>query len=466
MAKYKAYPEYKDSGVEWLKSTPAHWSSAPIKYLALATNSLFLDGDWIESKDISDDGVRYITTGNVGEGLYKEQGSGFITENTFSKLNCTEVFEGDILISRLNNPIGRACLVPSLGYKTVTSVDNVIFRTDKYYNRKYLVYLFSSKDYFQHTGNLARGTTMQRISRGLLGNIRIPVPTRSEQASIAAFLDHETAKIDNLIEKQLQLIELLKEKRQAVISYAVTKGLNPDVPMKDSGVEWLGEVPAHWTVTRLGNHAIKIGSGKTPRGGSEIYLDEGVLFLRSQNIYDDGLRVGPSECVFIDIKTHNEMKGTRVLEGDILLNITGGSIGRSCIVPTPFAEANVNQHVCILRFTENIREFISYAMKSSSTKEQIEACQVGGNREGLNFEQTSKINICLPPEEEIGAVLGYLKIRLPQLDTLEKNAANIILLLQERRTALISAAVTGKIDVRDWVAPDTQDVEESEEANA
>ena len=236
MAKYKAYPEYKDSGVEWLNSSPAHWSSAPIKYLALATNSLFLDGDWIESKDISDDGVRYITTGNVGEGLYKEQGSGFITENTFSKLNCTEVFEGDILISRLNNPIGRACLVPDLGYKTVTSVDNVIFRTDKYYNRKYLVHLFSSKDYFQHTGNLARGTTMQRISRGLLGNIRIPVPTPSEQAVIAAFLDHETAKIDNLIEKQQQLIELLKEKRQAVISHAVTKGLNPDVPMKDSAL--------------------------------------------------------------------------------------------------------------------------------------------------------------------------------------------------------------------------------------
>ena len=104
-------------------------------------------------------------------------------------------------------------------------------------------------------------------------------------------------------------------------------------------------------------------------------------------------------------------------------------------------------------------------MKSSSTKEQIEACQVGGNREGLNFEQASKINICLPPEEEIGAVLGYLKIRLPQLDTLEKKAANIIL-LQERRTALISAAVTGKIDVRDWVAPDTQDVKEPQEASA
>ncbi len=263
--------------------------------------------------------------------------------------------------------------------------------------------------------------TQLNLNTDTVGGIKVALPSNNDFiANIVNFLDHETAKIDNLIEKQQQLIELLKEKRQAVISHAVTKGLNPDAPMKDSGVEWLGEVPEHWTVTRLGYHAIKIGSGKTPRGGSEIYLDEGVLFLRSQNIYDDGLRVESSECVFIDLKTHNEMKGTRVLEGDILLNITGASIGRSCIVPTPFVEANVNQHVCILRFTENIRDFISYAMKSSSTKEQIEACQVGGNREGLNFEQASKINICLPPEEEIGAVLGYLKIRLPQLDTLEK----------------------------------------------
>ena len=329
---------------------------------------------------------------------------------------------------------------------------------------KFLFYVFAGEQAYKGLGKMG---TQLNLNTDTVGGIKVALPSNNDFiANIVNFLDHETAKIDNLIEKQQQLIELLKEKRQAVISHAVTKGLNPDAPMKDSGVEWLGEVPEHWTVTRLGYHAIKIGSGKTPRGGSEIYLDEGVLFLRSQNIYDDGLRVESSECVFIDLKTHNEMKGTRVLEGDILLNITGASIGRSCIVPTPFVEANVNQHVCILRFTENIRDFISYAMKSSSTKEQIEACQVGGNREGLNFEQASKINICLPPEEEIGAVLGYLKIRLPQLDTLEKKAANIILLLQERRTALISAAVTGKIDVRDWVAPDTQDVKEPQEASA
>jgi len=129
-----AYSDYRHSEVEWLDKVPVHWRNVPIKHMALAKESLFLDGDWIESKDISGDEIRYITTGNVGEGSYKEQGLGFISEEKFKQLDCTEVYEGDILISRLNAPIGRSCVVPNLQSKVVTSVDNVIFRPDeKYY---------------------------------------------------------------------------------------------------------------------------------------------------------------------------------------------------------------------------------------------------------------------------------------------------------------------------------------------
>ncbi|EMJ5019369.1 TPA: restriction endonuclease subunit S [Klebsiella pneumoniae] len=458
MAKYKAYPEYKDSGVEWLGEVPGEWDVINIKYLSQVKRGAsprpiddpkFFDDDgdyaWVRIADVTASDTYLLETTQKMSAL----GSSLSVK-----------LEPNKLFLSIAGTVGKPCIT---AIRSCIHDGFVYFPYLKIPN-KFLFYVFAGEQAYKGLGKMG---TQLNLNTDTVGGIKVALPSNNDFiANIVNFLDHETAKIDNLIEKQQQLIELLKEKRQAVISHAVTKGLNPDAPMKDSGVEWLGEVPEHWTVTRLGYHAIKIGSGKTPRGGSEIYLDEGVLFLRSQNIYDDGLRVESSECVFIDLKTHNEMKGTRVLEGDILLNITGASIGRSCIVPTPFVEANVNQHVCILRFTENIRDFISYAMKSSSTKEQIEACQVGGNREGLNFEQASKINICLPPEEEIGAVLGYLKIRLPQLDTLEKKAANIILLLQERRTALISAAVTGKIDVRDWVAPDTQDVKEPQEASA
>ena len=141
--KYQAYSKYRDSGVEWLDKIPSNWKNAPIKYMALSKKSLFLDGNWIESKDISEEGIRYITTGNIGEGSYKEQGMGFITQETFNKLNCTEVYVGDILISRLNNPIGRACILPDLNNRVVTSVDNVIFRPDSTYDKRFLVFWFT-----------------------------------------------------------------------------------------------------------------------------------------------------------------------------------------------------------------------------------------------------------------------------------------------------------------------------------
>ncbi len=464
MAKYKAYPEYKDSGVEWLSPTPAHWSSTPIKYLALGTNSLFLDGDWIESKDISDDGVRYITTGNVGEGFYKEQGSGFITEKTFSKLNCTEVFEGDILISRLNNPIGRACLVPDLGYKTVTSVDNVIFRTDKYYNRQYLVHLFSSKDYFHHTGNLARGTTMQRISRGLLGNIRIPVPTLSEQAVIAAFLDHETAKIDNLIEKQQQLIELLKEKRQAVISHAVTKGLNPNVPMKDSGVEWVREVPEHWDVKKFKFACVGIIAG--PFGSSitkDMYVNDGYKVYGQEQVIPNDFNVGD---YFISPEDFNRLSRYEVNAGDILISCVG-TFGKIAVFPNWAKAGIINPR--LIKATLSCRMnpfFVREFLKSTTVSKQFELLSRGGTMGVINIAILNEIMISIPPLEEQDSIFEFIYSQKKKFIDLVDLANSQINLLQERRTALISAAVTGKIDVRDWVVSNTQGIGEPQEATA
>ncbi|ANE75856.1 restriction endonuclease subunit S [Dickeya solani] len=470
--KYRVYPEYNCTDTEGLVKLPSQWELKQVRYILKGGSEgtkIGPFGSALKLEDMVDDGVQVYGQENVIKRDFS-LGKRRISFNKFKEMRVYEVFHGDILITMMGTS-GKCEIVPHDAEKGI--IDSHLIRVrvnnDLIIPAFFKLLVDESPEIKHQISIQGKGSIMLGLNSGIIKSLYLPLPSIAEQRIILIFLDYEVTKIDSLIEKQQQLIELLKEKRQAVISHAVTKGLNPDVPMKDSGVEWLGEVPKHWSVTRLGYHAIKIGSGKTPRGGSEIYLDEGVLFLRSQNVYDDGLRVGSSECVFIDYNIHNEMKGTRVLEGDILLNITGGSIGRSCLVPTPFVEANVNQHVCILRFRKNIREFIAYAMKSFSTKEQIEACQVGGNRDGLNFEQTSKINICLPPKEEINAILEYLKIRLPQLDTLEKNSSNMIQLLQERRTALISAAVTGKIDVRDWVAPDRSEmanIEGSPEVNA
>ena len=183
----------------------------------------FMDGDWIESDVITDSGIRYLTTGNVGPGFYKEQGNGYISESTFELLHCTEVYPGDLLISRLNEPIGRTCIIPELGTRIVVAVDNVIYRPNEcLLNKRFIVYLLNSQEYATYMNLIARGSTMHRISRAMLGNVKISFPSLAEQEAIVARLDEETGKIDRAIAVKRRQIELLRERRQIVIDEVVT----------------------------------------------------------------------------------------------------------------------------------------------------------------------------------------------------------------------------------------------------
>jgi len=448
---FPAYPDYKDSGVEWLGVVPEHWCSAPIKYMALERNSLFLDGDWIESKDISSDGIRYITTGNVGEGAYREQGAGFISEETFHSLGCTDVYEGDVLISRLNNPIGRACITPDLGGRVVTSVDNVIFRPDAKYHKKFIVYLFSSEEYFKHTGNLARGATMQRISRGLLGNIRVVTPSLEEQTQIARFLDHETARIDALIEVQQRLIELLKEKRQAVISHAVTKGLDPTVPMKDSGVEWLGLVPSHWDVKQL-KHVVDPNTSITygiVQAGPEF--EGGVPYIRTSDMSGEELPVSGYPLTSPEID--ESYARSRVRPGDIVMSIRA-SVGKCLLVPDELTVANLTQGTAKISAGQGItRNFLLAFLNASATQNYFELMAKGATFKEITLDALRRTPVLLPPANEQIKVDQFVARNADLLDETCKQAIQSVSLLQERRSALISAAVTGKIDVRGWQPP-------------
>lgn len=450
MGRYQAYPEYKDSGVEWLDSVPSHWTTAPIKYMALDKESLFLDGDWIESKDISGDEIRYITTGNVGEGVYKEQGVGFISTEKFIELNCTEVFPGDILMSRLNAPIGRSCIVPDLQSRIVTSVDNVIFRPDNGYAKEFLVYLFSCADYFAHTANLARGATMQRISRGLLGNVRVIVPTLAEQKAIANFLDHETAKIDTLIEKQQQLIQLLKEKRQAVISHAVTKGLNPNAPMKDSGVEWLGEVPEHWEGKSL-NYLI--AHTVDNRGRTPPVIEEGIPMCEVSQVAGNGMYTSNDFSKFISKESYDQFVRSDVKENDVLFVTVGATFGKTCLVP-PAPDFFIAQNVVGFRCKHDVDpKYFMFLLSSDVFKEAISATNKSSTIDNVKVSDLVRTKLAVPPLIEQTEIANYIFAIVDKYEALIDQAMLVINLLQERRTALISAAVTGKIDVRGWQAP-------------
>jgi type I restriction enzyme, S subunit len=214
--------EMKDSGVEWIGEIPRGWSITRVKYLPKDGRNNFIDGDWIESQNITDDGIRYITTGNIGQGYYKEQGNGFISEETFHSLNCSEVFEGDLIISRLSPPVGRSCIIPNLGYRIVTSVDNVILRPKDEYSKYFLNYYFNSIKYYEWTDLISRGTTLTRISRSMLGNNPVITPPLSEQMEIVEYLDKETELIDKTVSIEERKIELLKEYKQSLISEVIT----------------------------------------------------------------------------------------------------------------------------------------------------------------------------------------------------------------------------------------------------
>lgn len=456
MSGFKPYPAYKDSGVEWLGEVPEDWCHIPIKYMALERSSLFLDGDWIESKDISSDGIRYITTGNVGEGVYKEQGAGFISEETFYSLGCTEVCEGDVLISRLNNPIGRACVVPNLGDRVVTSVDNVIFRPDSKFYKKFIVYLFSSDEYFKHTGNLARGATMQRISRGLLGNIRVITPSLEEQTQIARFLDHETARIDALIEEQQRLIELLKEKRQAVISHAVTKGLDPTVPMKDSGVEWLGEVPEHWVVCSARRVIRAIEQGWSPECEASP-ADEDAWGILKAGCVNRGV-FNPSENKTLPAGLE-PISAYEVHAGDILMSRASGSpelVGSTALLGAVRERLMLSDKIFRIHVEGKISgSFFVWVMNSQFMRAQIEQALSGGNGLANNLPQASLLAfwLAVPPSHEQDVIVDYIAELSGRIDALISEGDFAVEILQERRAALISAAVTGKIDVRGWQPP-------------
>ena len=215
-------PPVKASGVEWLKDVPEHWTAVRISAVARPGDKSFTDGDWVELPYITDSGVRLIQTGNIGIGEYREQGYRYIDESSFDELRCTEVDPGDVLICRLADPVGRACRAPDLGVRMITSVDVCILKPSEQCSSAYLTYLLSSKGYLSYVESLVRGGTRDRISRSMLGAIKIPNPPCDEQHAIAAFLDRQMEVIDLLSARVETAIERLQEYRTALITAAVT----------------------------------------------------------------------------------------------------------------------------------------------------------------------------------------------------------------------------------------------------
>ena len=445
------YPEYRASGVEWLGEVPMHWK---VQALGTALAGV-VNGATPSTEDNQywDGNVVWVTPVDISQNSKLTHSQRSISHQGLESCSARIVPAGTIVITS-RAPVGNVAIA-QVPLATNQGCKSLLINKD-ITNSGFLYYVINSFSViFQ---NIANGSTFQEITTSKLKSVAIVVPPLPEQHAIVTYLDRETARLDDLIEKKRRLLALLKERRTAVITHAVTKGLPADEaraaglpvdpPMKDSGVEWLGEVPAHWVVSDLGACSSKVGSGKTPLGGAETYETEGVPFLRSQNIHNEGLRL--TDVVFINDHVHNAMMSSAVNPGDNLLNITGASIGRSCVAPINLPAANVNQHVCIIRARPDtvVNYYLHFYIISAVFQDYINGVQNGTSRQGLNFQQIRASAIGIPPLPEQRAIVAYLDRETARLDDLAAKVEAAIAALGEYRTALITAAVTGQVDVR------------------
>jgi|SRR5690625_1506661 len=450
MTELKPYPAYKDSGVEWIGMIPKDWKITKIKYQS-KINELTLSENTKGNKII-----KYIDIGSVdstGDVLLKEK---MKFENAPSRARRI-LRKNDIIISTVRTYLRAIATIEIEENNLICSTGFAVLTPKKDINASFLSYLLHSSIYIDQIVSRSVGVSYPAINASQIGDLECLTPNQLSQEKIALFLNQKTSQIDSLIAHKERLIKLLEEKRQAVITETVTKGLDPDVKMKDSGIEWIGEIPEHWELTKVKHVTDYVGSGKTPRGGSEVYSNEGVIFLRSQNVHNDGLRL--DDVVYINNKIDEDMRSTRVYPGDVLLNITGASIGRTCKVPKDLIKANVNQHVCIVRpNSENIvPDMFAKVMSSQIIKNQIFMQQDGSSREGLNFKQIRNLFFPLSNSEKEQSYIGkYIEKTNKIINELILKIKQQISKLKEYRESLIYEAVTGKIDLRDYEPEHTE----------
>ena len=441
--KYKPYPAYRPSGVEWLGDVPAHWEVTAVKHKYAVQLGKMLQNNPISVDDVE---VPYLKALNV-QWFDVQTADPPTMWASQQEVNLFGIRKGDLLVCE-GGEGGRSGIVEADvdGYIIQNALHRV--RPSKDSRNDFLQYVLGAIMAVGWFDALNKKATIAHFTGEKFGALRIPLPPLFEQHAIAGFLDRETARIDALVAKKERLIKLLQEKRTALITRAVTRGLNPNATMKDSGVEWLGEIPDHWDAKRLKHIVSKIGSGKTPKGGAERYVTEGVMLLRSQNVHFGGLHLG--DVAYIDADTDSEMSGSRVQEGDVLLNITGASLGRGCVARLGGTDANVNQHVCILRADKqrDDADYLAFSMESQALQDQIFNNENGVSRDAMNFEQIGDLVIARPPTQQQQAIAAFLDRETAKLDALIARIREAIDRLRELRTALISAAVTGRIDVR------------------
>lgn len=487
---------------------PEGWSWATIDELIDSRTGLFKDGDWIETKDQNPEGeIRLIQLADIGDGFFRNRSDRFMSRETAIDLNCTFLKQGDILVARMPDPIGRACLFPfEEDGKFVTVVDVAVIRVgDNSINNKLLLYFINSPIIRKQIEELQTGTTRKRISRGNLATIKFPIPPLNEQNKIVSTMEelfHELDRCVNILKNTQDklkiykqaltrfafegkltekwrlknhpkssdiLLEKIKQDRRKLYNQELEdwkalmktwigngkKGKRPKKPIPIKKLEPLvdsltnSQVPSLWKWIKIGDFEKLVSSGATPKGGQSTYLTEGIPFIRSMNVHNNKLDL--NGLVYIDELTHERMDRSQINENDVLLNITGASIGRSAYIPSEFGKANVNQHVCIIRTcTKDINyKYLSKFLNSPVAQGIIQNINSGATREALTFEQIRNFPFPLCSVDEQDYIVSILESQYSFLDKLELIILESLRKSEILRQAILKKAFEGKLVFQD-----------------
>ena len=440
MSRYKRYERYKDSGVEWIGEIPEHWGVKPLKRVFKIINGgtpssseeSYWNGEivWVTPNDLSK-----LTEACIVDSERK------ITQDGLHNCSARIVPKGSIVIST-RAPIGYVAIagVPlctNQGCKSLVAINKV--------NPKYFYYWMHSISFYLNV--LGQGTTFIELSNSSLSMVELLTPSINEQKAIANFLDQKTAVIDDLIADKEKFIELLQEKRQAIITEAVTKGLNPNVRLKDSGIEWIGEIPEHWRIVRLKF----LKTSPFQYGANEpAEMDDPQLprYIRITDINEKGdLREDTFKSLSWESAQPYLLK-----DGDILFARSGATVGKTFMYRGELGPACYAGY--LIRFKPDKSKvnsyYIYYYTLSKVYEEWIKQNIIQATIQNVSAEKYGNLQVPLPPLEEQKGIVKYLNDKIEEIDILVESIYVQIQKLKEYRQSLISEAVTGKIDVRDY----------------
>ena len=428
--------EMKDSGIPWIGEIPKDWEIKRLKQ-----ESVFINGYAFNSDDFKiDEGVKVIRIGDIGLNVDFDGCVKTIVDTNL--LTPFRIKDGDILIAMSGATTGKCCIVDKAEEAYINQRVGII-RSDI---NKFIYYSLMTP-YFMEFVNLHNaGSAQPNISSKAIGEFPILMMSLPEQQKIASFLDRKCSEIDEMIALQEQIVEELKAYKQSVISEAVTKGLNPAVPMKDSGIEWIGQIPEHWEVCRVKNLSKMISKGATPPTIDKESYEGNVRFIKCENISNNELV--NNSLYYISTEINESMKRSQLEENDVLFVIAGATIGKTAIVGKEFLPSNTNQAVSFIRLKDAQKaKFLWYVLQSNVVQVPLWVNAVQSAQPNLSMENLGNFNIPSPIDSEQQAIADYLDEKCADIDSLIQTKQSKIDSLKEYKKSIIYEYVTGKREV-------------------